>query len=119
MKVLFYRNIAEISNILKKASQDVYNYLKKDITFNSIVIFKILLLAFFAFILIAPSVILILNLSLANIIEQYFAITANNYRKISTMMDITRRSVMLNEILKDRIPDNVNTVLGIPRLESN
>jgi len=71
-------------------------------------------LAFFSFILIAPSTILILNLSLDNTIEQYFAITAFNYRKISTTMDITRRSVLLNEIFNGRIADNVNTILGIP-----
>jgi len=92
-----------------KASQDVRNYLKKDISFNSIVFLRFLLLAFFVFILLAPSGILILNLSLANTMEQYFAITANNYRKISSTMDITRRSVMINEILNGRIADNVNT----------
>ena len=111
---LLYHNSNDVSNIFRKASQDVRHHLKKDISFHSIVFYKILFLAFFSFILIAPSTILILNLSLDNRIEQYFAITAYNYRKISTTMDITRRSVMLNEILNGRIADNVNTILGIP-----
>ena len=111
---LLYHNSNDVSNIFRKASQDVRHHLKKDISFHSIVFYKILFLAFFSFILIAPSTILILNLSLDNTIEQYFAITAFNYRKISTTMDITRRSVLLNEIFNGRIADNVNTILGIP-----
>ena len=65
-----------------KASQDVRNYLKKDISFNSIVFLRFLLLAFFVFILLAPSGILILNLSLANTMEQYFAITQITIEKL-------------------------------------
>lgn len=65
-----------------KASQDVRNYLKKDISFNSIVFLRFLIFAFFVFILLAPSGILILNLSLANTIEQYFAITQITIEKL-------------------------------------
>ena len=82
MQYLLYHNLNEFSNILMKASQDVRNYLKKDISFNSIVFLRFLLLAFFVFILLAPSGILILNLSLANTIEQYFAITQITIEKL-------------------------------------
>ena len=82
MQYLLYHNLNEFSNILMKASQDVRNYLKKDISFNSIVFLRFLIFAFFVFILLAPSGILILNLSLANTIEQYFAITQITIEKL-------------------------------------
>ena len=82
MQYLLYHNSNEVSNIIMKAIQDVHNYLKKVISFNSIVFLRFLLFAFFVFILLAPSGILILNLSLANTMEQYFAITQITIEKL-------------------------------------